>query len=77
LVSGIYRMAPSDSHNRAEEELRLKATIRRLVTSFGSAKVLERIRAYPLTSRDDLERRAYLMLIVEADDHRGGRQATF
>lgn len=77
LVSGIYRMALPNSHSKLEEELRLKATIRRLVTSFGSTKVLDRIREWPATTKDDHERKIMLMTIVEAEDRRGGRQATF
>ena len=77
LVSGIYRMSLPNSHSKLEEELRLKATLRRLVVTFGSARVMERIRDYEVSSKDDLVRKTKLILTVEAEDRRGGRQSTW
>ncbi len=67
LVSGIYRLAPSvTTYTPEESERRLKATMRRLVETLGAETVLRRIRAWPVATKEEEVRKAWLVLTMPA-----------
>lgn len=63
LVSGLYRLAVADGWvNKEETERRVKVAVRRLVGIHGKERVVDRIRAFPVVSKDDEVRKAWLVL---------------